>query len=77
VPGLCVITCSLLSSGGVFEGSVIGNDTTVNALVITQDLDIGNYPLYAGINAFRVTQYIQCDNSVTSLTGTTADLNGC
>jgi hypothetical protein len=77
VPALCVISCNLISSGGVFEGAVIGYDTTVNALLITQDLDIGNYPLYAGINAFRVTQYIQCDNSVTSLTGTTSDLGGC
>jgi hypothetical protein len=73
VPALCVVVCT----GGLFEGNAIGYNTTINALTITQDLDLGNYPLYAGVNAFRVTQYVQCDTSVTSLTGTTADLNGC
>jgi hypothetical protein len=77
VPALCVVSCSLLSSGGVFEGAAIGYNTTINALAITQDLDIGNYPLYAGVNAFRVTQYVQCDNTVHTLTQSTADLNGC
>jgi hypothetical protein len=77
VPALCVLSCNLLSSGGIFEGAVIGNDTTVGALTITQDLDIGNYPLYAGVNALRPVQYVQCDTSVKTLSGTTADLNGC
>ncbi len=40
-------------AGGVFEGSVVGDNTTVTAGTITQDLDIGNYPLYTGVNAFR------------------------
>jgi hypothetical protein len=66
-----------LGNAGVFEGALIGNDTTVTALTITQDLSIGNYPLYAGVNAYRVLQYVQCDTSVTTLTNTPADLNGC
>jgi Tfp pilus assembly protein PilX len=74
VPAACVLS---ICTGGVLEGSFVGYNTTVNALTITQDLDIGNYPLYAGVNAFRVTQYIQCDNSVSSLTGQTSDENGC
>jgi hypothetical protein len=77
VPALCVLTCSLVSSGGVFEGAIIGNDVSITALTITQDIDIGNYPLYAGVNAFRPVQYIQCDNSVKTLTQSTSDLNGC
>jgi hypothetical protein len=64
-------------SAGIFEGAVIGNQTTVSATAVLQDLDIGNFPLYAGVNAFRPVQYIQCSTSVTSLTGATSDLNGC
>jgi Tfp pilus assembly protein PilX len=74
VPASCVLG---ICTGGIFSGSVIGNDTTVSALTITQDLDIGNYPLYAGVNAYRPLQYVQCDTSVTSLTRTAADFNGC
>jgi hypothetical protein len=77
VPALCVLTCSLLSSGGVFEGAIIGNDVSITALTITQDLDLGNYPLYSGVNAFRPVQYVQCDNTVKALTQSTSDLNGC
>jgi hypothetical protein len=64
-------------AGGTFEGSVVGDNTTVTAGTITQDLDIGNYPLYTGVNAFRPVEYVQCDASVTKLTGTSSDLNGC
>jgi hypothetical protein len=64
-------------AGGLFEGSVIGDDTTLTAGTITQDLDIGNYPLYTGVNAFRPAEYVQCDSSVTNLTGTSSDLGGC
>jgi Tfp pilus assembly protein PilX len=77
VPALCVLSCSLLSSGGTFEGALVGYNTTVDALTISQDLNIGNYPLYAGVNAFRVTEYVQCDDSVHALTQTTADTSGC
>lgn len=64
-------------AGGVFEGSVVGDNTTVTAGTITQDLDIGNYPLYTGVNAFRPVEYVQCDTSVTKLTVTSSDLKGC
>ena len=36
--------------------------------MISQDLDIGNYPLESGSNFYRVEQYIECDTSVTALT---------
>lgn len=71
------VTVNVPGSAGAFEGAIVGYDTSVGAVTVTQDLDLANFPLYAGINAFRVTQYIQCDNSVTSLTQSTSDLNGC
>ena len=77
VPAACVSLLISTCTGGVFQGAIVGNDTTVEALTITQDLNIGNYPLYAGVNAFRPVQYVQCDTSVTSLSQSTADLNGC
>ncbi len=70
--------CSLLSVNGVFSGSVVGDNTTVNAGVITQDLDIGNYPIETGSNNFRPQQYIECDTSVTALTNSgSTDTGGC
>jgi hypothetical protein len=73
VPALCVLVCL----GGVFDGSIVGYNANVAALTITQDLNIGNYPIYGGVNAFRPQQYVEC-SSVTSLTGTEAtDTSGC
>jgi Tfp pilus assembly protein PilX len=60
-----------------FDGAAVGNQTSVTAAAITQDLDIGNFPLYAGVNAYRVTQYVQCDDSVQTLAQTTSDTSGC
>jgi hypothetical protein len=79
VPALCLVACT----GGIFNGSVIGDNVTISALAITQDLNIGNYPLYAGINAFQPVEYIQCatndtsGNPVTTLAGMSADTSGC
>jgi len=80
VPALCVLVCA----GGIFDGSIIGDNVNVSALTVTEDLDVGNFPLYAGINAFRAVQYIQCSASgssgvpVTSLSGNeTTDTSGC
>ncbi|MCW3065474.1 MAG: hypothetical protein JWN32_2646 [Solirubrobacterales bacterium] len=42
------------------EGSVIGYDTTINATLFTQDLELSNYPLYAGLGAFHVQKYVEC-----------------
>jgi hypothetical protein len=73
--------CALLntSAGGVFEGSIVGDNVVVTAGVITQDFDIGNYPIDSGANAFRVAEDVQCDNSVTNLAGTSVstDTGGC
>jgi hypothetical protein len=49
----------------------------MRATAITQDLDIGNYPIEGGANAVRADEYIQCDNSVTSLANATSDTGGC
>jgi hypothetical protein len=87
VPAACVSLLVSTCTGGVLEGAFIGNDVSITALTITQDLDLGNYPLYAGVNVFRPVQYIQCDTSVTNLdalskTNPTAsdyahDVSGC
>ena len=78
--GNCVV--SLLGSctlgvAGSFSGSIIGDNVTIRASVITQDLDIGNYPLETGSNFYRVQQYIECDTSVTALTNSSSDTSGC
>jgi hypothetical protein len=67
----------ILGVAGAVDGSIVGDNVSMTASTITQDLDIGNYPLYSGVNAFRPVQYVQCDNSVTTLSDTTSDLNGC
>jgi hypothetical protein len=77
VPGTCTKLLASACTGGVAEGAFIGYDTTVTALTISQDLSISNFPLYAGVNAYRPQQYVQCDASVSSLSGSTSDLNGC
>jgi Tfp pilus assembly protein PilX len=70
--GHCVV-----GAATTFAGSVVGDNVYVGATVITQDLDLGNYPIDSGANAVRADEYIQCDNSVTKLTDTTSDLGGC
>ncbi|HEX4108822.1 MAG TPA: hypothetical protein VHX88_11845 [Solirubrobacteraceae bacterium] len=69
---------------GTFDGVLIGNNVTATALVFTQDLDLGSFPLYNGINTYQVEQYVQCSDlnksgtPVTSLTGNaTTDTSGC
>jgi len=71
--------CTLLGLGlgGTFSGNIVGDNTSITAGVITQDLGIGNYPLYNGSNAFRPVQYVQCSTSVTTLTGSSSDTSGC
>lgn len=75
VPALCVLG---VCTGGVLDGAVVGNDVIIAALAITQDLDLGNYPLYDGVSVFRPVQYVQCNSSVTSLSGNAStDTAGC
>jgi Tfp pilus assembly protein PilX len=71
----CVL--ALVCAAGAFSGSIVGDNVTVGATAITQDLDIGNYPVEGGANALRVSQYVLCDNSVTNLTNATSDAGGC
>ena len=78
VPAACVSLLVSACTGGVLEGAFIGNDVNITALTITQDLDLGNYPLYDGIQTFRPIEYIQCSDSLHTLTGTlTTDSAGC
>jgi hypothetical protein len=69
----------LLCAGSTFSGSIVGDNVTVTATAITQDLDLGNYPIYSGANSYRVAEEVSCDNSVTSLGGTSVrdDTSGC
>jgi Tfp pilus assembly protein PilX len=85
--GACVTALSIpvICTGGVFEGSVVGDNVTVSAATISQDLDVTNYPLYNGVNAIHPIAFKQC-TAVTSLAGLAAspsstaaatDLSGC
>jgi hypothetical protein len=42
------------------QGAIIGDDVNIQASVFTQDLDLANYPLYSGLGAFHVQQYVEC-----------------
>jgi hypothetical protein len=81
--GACLLG-NLVCTGGVFQGALIGNNVDITAATISQDLDLGNFPLYAGINIFRAQQYTECSvndtsgTAVTSLSGTlSTDTSGC
>ncbi len=78
--GTCLVgvlgSCTL-GNAGAFEGSIVGDNTSVTATAITQDLDLGNYPLYDGTTLLQPVQYVQCDSSRTSLAGSTTDTSGC
>ena len=65
------------STGGVFEGSAIGWNTSITALMILQDFNLGNYPLSGVISTDSVGRTVECDASVEPLTNTSTDLNGC
>jgi len=72
----CVL--GLVCAAGAFVGSIVGDNVTASASAITQDLDLGNYPVDSGANAVRVNEYVQCDTSVSSLSNSlSADTSGC
>jgi hypothetical protein len=60
-----------------YEGSVVGWNVNLTALVILQDLNLGNYPLSSVVNSYQTAQTVSCSSTNTQLTGTAADLNGC
>jgi hypothetical protein len=62
---------------GTFTGNLIGDDVNATALTFTQDLNLGNYPLYDGIELYHVKEYLPC-TPVSTLTGVKAtDTSGC
>jgi hypothetical protein len=62
---------------GTFEGNLVGDDVQATAMVFQQDLDLGNFALYSGIDLYHVRRYIEC-SPVASLTGNeTTDTSGC
>lgn len=78
--GTCLVgllgSCTL-GAAGAFSGSIAGDTVSITASAIVQDLDIGNYPLYSGVNELQPSEYVQCDNSVRQLTGSSSDTGGC
>jgi hypothetical protein len=63
------ITFPTLAS--TFEGSIIGQDVTLNTsvlTVITQDLRLNDMPLASGVGVFSVQQYIECQPEVPTAT---------
>jgi hypothetical protein len=72
----CVPLTSICAAG-TYSGAIVGDNVNVTAATISQDLDLGNYPLYNGVTVFRPVQYIECDASVHALTGATSDVTGC
>ena len=66
-----------LSSLLLFEGSAVGWNVTINAPGVVEDLDLGNYSLSSVVNSYQIAQNVQCDVSVTNLTTSASDLNGC
>jgi hypothetical protein len=70
---LVALTCTPL-----VEGSYIGGNVTINATVVTQDLNVNNYPLYAGLGAFKVQKYVECTPSYPLVLTSLASLtSGC
>jgi hypothetical protein len=45
---------------GAIQGAVIGDNVTIKSTVFTQDLDLNAYPLYSGLGAFHVQNYVEC-----------------
>lgn len=72
-----VLGACTVGAAGAFAGSIVGDDTTITASAITQDFDLGNYPLYSGASRLAPVEYVQCDNSKSTLADTTADTGGC
>lgn len=52
--GCSLVLCTAL------QGAVIGDSVTINATLFTQDLNLSGYPLYPGLGAFHVQQYVEC-----------------
>jgi hypothetical protein len=45
---------------GAVQGAIVGDNVSIKTTLFTQDLDLTAYPLYSGLGAFRVQQYIEC-----------------
>ena len=69
----------IAAAATTFAGSVVGDNVYVRATAITQDLDLGNYPIYSGANGYRIAEELHCDGSLMKLGGTSvsADTSGC
>jgi hypothetical protein len=79
--GVCLASVGSLCTLGVagtFSGSIVGDNVTTTAAAITQDLDLGNYPIESGANSFHASEFVQCSPSVTSLSNNlSTDTSGC
>lgn len=83
--GACVQLLLKICTGGVFDGALIGDDVNAQALSFSENLAIGNFPLYNGVQVYHPIQYIQCSSQpysgATKYTqlqaDATIDTNGC
>ena len=72
-----------ITTGAAFEGAAVGWNVTISALMVLQDLNLGNYPLASVVNGINVNQNVECSNAVTQLasptitTAETTDTAGC
>jgi hypothetical protein len=76
---LSTVECvaGLICVPGVFEGNIIGTDVYATAAAFQQDLDLGGYALYSGLDLYHVRRYVEC-SAVSSLTGNeSTDTGGC
>lgn len=65
------VTVTFPPIASTFEGSIIGQDVTLNTSVATtilQDLRLNDMPLASGVGVFAVKQYIECQPEVPAAT---------
>lgn len=84
--GACVnVLITKVCTGGVFQGAIIGDNVDAQGVTFSENLAIGNYPLYNGVQVYHPIQYVQCTSQpyvgltrYTRLQGdATTDTNGC
>lgn len=56
-----------VTTSAAFIGSAVGWNVTMDAEMVLQDLNLGNYPLSPVVNGITVHQFIECSASVTEL----------
>ncbi len=58
--GACVNLIVKVCTGGTFWGSIIGDNVNAQAATFSENLAIGNSPLYNGVEVYHPIQFVQC-----------------